>query len=116
MRVAVPEVHVLRADVLRAPVPVVVGVVGLARYEPLKHVREVLQEAALELVHAHAARGVRRVDAGDAVDHTALANRLGHLFSDVTDGEAAARSKLPLVLEDLHRRSPSSLWTAAECG
>src|SRR5204862_119745 len=74
-----------------------------ARHEPLEHVREVLEEAALELVHAHAARRVRRVDAGDPVDDAALPDRLAHLFRDVTDGQTAGRSKLSLVLEDLHR-------------
>src|SRR5438094_1023383 len=39
VRVAVAEVHVLFADVLRAPVPVVVRVVALARDEALEQVR-----------------------------------------------------------------------------
>src|ERR1051325_1266691 len=102
VRVSVPEVHVLRADVLRAAVPVVVRVVRLARHEPLEQVREVLEEAALELVHAHAACRVRRVDAGDPVDDPALPDGLAHLFRDVTDGQTAGRSKLWLGLEDLH--------------
>src|SRR5437773_6029042 len=102
VRVPVAEVHVLRADVLGAAVPVVVRVVGLARHEPLEHVREVLEEAALELVHAHAARRVRRVDAGDAVDDPALPDGLAHLLGDISDGQATGGSKLSLVLEDLH--------------
>src|SRR5947207_6214267 len=36
VRVAVPEVHVLGADVLGAAIPVVVGVVRLAGHEPLE--------------------------------------------------------------------------------
>src|SRR3954454_11152372 len=107
VRVPVAEVHVSLADVLGAAVPVVVRVVGLARHEALEHVREVLQETALELVHPHATRGMRRVDAGDAVDDAALPDGLGHFLGDVADGQAAAGSKLSLVLEDLHRRSPS---------
>src|SRR4026209_1235336 len=51
MGVAVPEVHVLGADVLGAPVPVVVRVVRLARHEALEHGGAVLQEATLEPVH-----------------------------------------------------------------
>jgi hypothetical protein len=43
--VTVAEVHVLRADVLGALVPVVVRVVGLARNEPSQELGEVLDEA-----------------------------------------------------------------------
>src|SRR5207248_3519006 len=114
---AVAEVHVLGADVLGAPVPVVVRVVALARDEALEQAREVLEEAALELVHADAARRVGRVDAGDAVGDAALAHGLADLLGDVADAQAARGSKLPLVLEDLHRtltsssRSPGPFWT-----
>src|SRR5947209_3323538 len=72
--VAVPEVHVLGADVLGAAIPVVVCVVRLGRNEPLEQAGEVLQEAALELVHPDAARGVGRVDARDPVAHPARAD------------------------------------------
>src|SRR4030095_15909246 len=65
LRVAVAEVHVLGADVLGTAVPVVVRVVVLARDETQEQLREVLQEALLELVDADATGGVRRVDAGD---------------------------------------------------
>ena len=68
VRVPVADLHVLRADVLGAAVPVVVRVVvALGRDEPAEQRREVLEEAALELVDADAAGRVRRVDAGDAV-------------------------------------------------
>src|SRR4029453_1936320 len=63
----------------------------------------------------HGARRVGRVDAGDAVDDAALANRLRHLLGDVADGEPAGGSKLSLVLEDLHRSPPSFVdgrWSA----
>src|SRR5438093_1078019 len=63
--VPVPEVHVLGADVLGPAIPVVVCVVRLARNEPLEQAGEVLEEAALELVHAHATGRVRGVDARD---------------------------------------------------
>src|SRR3954471_9549819 len=99
VRVPVAEVHVLFADVLGASVPVVVRVVGLARHEALEHVREVLQETALELVHSNAAGRVRRVHAGDAVGDAALANGLRDLLGDVTDCETAGGTKLPFVLE-----------------
>src|SRR5205085_9267532 len=71
--------------------------------EPLQHAREVLEEAALELVHADAARRVRRVDAGDPVGDPALSHDLGDLVRDVADAQTPARPKLALVLEDLHR-------------
>src|SRR5213083_163012 len=66
VRVAVAEVHVLRADVLGALVPVVVRVVGLARHEAAEQLGEVFDEPGLELVDSHAARGVRGIDARDA--------------------------------------------------
>src|SRR5213592_3033219 len=102
VRMPVAEVHVLGADVLGAAVPVVVRVVGVARDQTLEHVGEVIQEAALELVHAHAAGRVRRVDAGDPVDNAALADDLDHFLGDVADRQSAAGSKLRLLLEDLH--------------
>src|SRR5204863_500010 len=58
-------------------------------------------------VHAHAARRVRRVDAGDAVDDPTLLDCVAHLLGDVADGQAAGGSKLSLVLKDLHRSPPS---------
>src|SRR5690242_17126222 len=68
VRVTVADLHVLGADVLGAQIPVAVRVVlALRRHESPDEVREVLEEAALELVHADAARRVRGVDAGDAV-------------------------------------------------
>jgi hypothetical protein len=63
---------------------------------------EVLEHPLLVLVHAHAARRVRRVDAADAVDDARLAHDLLHLFRDVGDVEAAGRLELSLRLEDLH--------------
>src|SRR5215203_1888780 len=50
VRVAVPDVHVLLADVLGASVPVVVRVIVLAAvwHEPLEEGGEVLEEAGLE--------------------------------------------------------------------
>src|SRR5690348_6403810 len=103
MRVAIAEIHVLRADVLGAAIPIVVRVVGVARDQALEHVGEVLQEAALELVDAHATRRVRRVDASDPVDDAAFADDLDDLLGDVADRQSAAGSKLRLLLEDLHR-------------
>src|SRR5207253_9539465 len=102
VRVAVPDVHVLRTDVLGATVPVVVRVVRLARHEPPQQLGEVLQEAGLELVDAHAAGRVRRVDAGDPVLDSALADGVADLVGDVGDRETACRPELTLVLEDLH--------------
>src|SRR5262245_39425164 len=55
VRMAVPLIHVLGADVLGAAVPVVVRVVALPWDEPEQHLGEVLEEAPLELVHADAA-------------------------------------------------------------
>src|SRR5205085_4840371 len=80
VRVAVADVHVLWADVLGPAVPIVVRVVRLARDEPPQQLGEVLQEARLELVHAHAARGVGGVDAGDPVDDAAFANNFGNVL------------------------------------
>ena len=91
MGVAVAEVHVLGADVLGATVPVVVGVVRLARYETEQELGEVLEEALLELVDADAAGRVRGVDAGDAVLDAALLNRPGDVVRDVADVEPARR-------------------------
>ncbi len=53
------DLHVLLADVLRAAVPVVVGVVGLVRHEAAQEPAEVFEHAALVLVHADAAGRVR---------------------------------------------------------
>src|ERR671930_501742 len=98
VRVPVPEVHVLGADVLGAAVPVVVRVVVVARHEPLQEGGEVVEEAALELVHTHATGRVRRVDAGDPVDDATLANGIDDLFGDVANRESAGRAQVPLVL------------------
>src|SRR5690242_12167960 len=104
---AVPLVHILGADVLGTPVPVVVGVVAVGRAEPAEQVAEVLQEPLLELVHADDAGRVRRVDAGDAVFHLALPDDLGDLVGDVAHGEPAHRPKMRLALKDLHSVSSS---------
>src|SRR5581483_9104433 len=101
--VAVPEVHVLGADVLGGSRPVVVRVVGLARDEAEEQLGEVLEEALLELVHPYAAGGVRGVDAGDALLDAAFADRLLDVLGDVPDGQPAGRTELLLPLEDLHR-------------
>lgn len=108
MRVAIALIHVLGADVLGAAVPVVVRVVGVVRDEPLQQLAEVLEEAGLHLVHADAARRVRRVDAGDPVDHAALADGRPDVLGDVGDGEPAGGAQPRLVLEDLHRRRHSA--------
>src|SRR6187397_2267820 len=55
VRMAVRKLDVLGADVLGAPVPVVVRVVLLARDNSTQHAHEVLEEARLELVDPHAA-------------------------------------------------------------
>src|SRR5437588_24452 len=104
VRVSVADVHVLRTDVLRALVPIVVRVISLDRYEPSQQLREVLEEARLELVHAHAARGVRGVHARDAFLDATLPDRLRDLVGDVADAEAPGRPQLRLALEDLHGR------------
>src|SRR4029079_6833330 len=102
--------------VLGAPVPVVVRVVRLARHQALEQVREVVQEAALELVPPQAAGRVGRVQAGDPVDDAALPDGLLDLLGDVADGQAAAGSKLSLVLEDLHRTLTLLRGRPRECG
>src|SRR5439155_25478936 len=80
----------------------VVRVVGLARDEALQQLCEVFEEARLELVHTHAARRVRGVDAGDSFRDAALADRVGDLVGDVADAQPAARAYLRLALEHLH--------------
>ena len=75
VRVPVAELHVLGTDVLRPPVPVVVRVVLLARHEAAQHADEVLEEAGLELVHAHHAGRVRGIHARDPVGDAALERR-----------------------------------------
>ena len=104
MGVAVAALHVLLADVLGAPVPVIVGVVALARDEPAEQGGEVLEEAVLELVDPHAAGRVGRVDARDPVPDAALANSVGDLSRNVPNGQPALCSQLPFLLERLHRR------------
>ena len=104
VRVAVPDFLVLFADVLGAPVPVVVRVVRLVRDQPAQQGAEVLEHAALVLVDPHAAGRVGRVDAADAVDDAGLADDLTHLVRDVRHMEASGRLEVPLGLEDLHRR------------
>ena len=86
---AVPDGHVLGADVLGALVPIVVRVIGLARHEALQQLGEVLEEPVLELVHPHAARRVRRVDARDALRDPALGDSFDHLVGDVPYGQTA---------------------------
>ncbi len=103
VRVAVRGLHVLLGHVLGAPVPVVVRVVVLGRDEPPEQDREVLEEAALVLVHAHRAGRVRRVDAAHAVADAALADRLLHLLGDVRHREPARRPEVRLSMEGLHR-------------
>ncbi len=63
---------------------------------------EVLEHPGLELVHPHAAGGVRRVDAADAVDHAGLGDDGAHFFGDVRDVKAAAGPEMAFLLEDLH--------------
>src|SRR5207302_9720422 len=92
VRVAIALIHVLGADVLGAPVPVVVRVVALARHQPAEKVAEVLEEAGLHLVDAYATGRVRGVDAGDPVDDAALPHGVLHVLGDVVDGEAAGRA------------------------
>ncbi len=102
-----------------AAVPVVVRVVVLGRNEaaraaPAKSSRK----PWLELVHAHGAGRVRRVDAADAVADAARRDRLADLVRDVGDGEATGRPELHLVLEGLHRRTfnPQSRAAGAKTG
>src|SRR5437764_1192761 len=87
------------SDTPGAAISVVVRVVALARHEPAQELGEVLEEARLELVDAHAARRVRRVDAGDPVADPALADGLLDFLCDVGDGQAAGRPELCLALE-----------------
>src|SRR5262249_48643643 len=103
VRVAVPLFHVLGADVLGAPVEVVVRVIALPGNEPAQELREVLEEAALEFVHAHTARRMRRVDTRDALDDAALLDGLEHFIRDVANREPAGGAEPGLALEDLHR-------------
>src|SRR3954469_1620679 len=112
VRMPVPDRHVLGTDVLRALVPVVVRVVRLARNESLQQLREVLEKSLLELVDAHAARRVRRVDARDALGDPTLADGLDDLFRDVANGQPARGPQFCLALEDLHGAFPSSLRRA----
>ena len=99
--VAVPELHVLLADVLGAG-PSRRARSSLLRDEPFEERGEVVHEALLELVDAHAARRVRRVDTRDPVLDAALGNSLVHLVGDVADRETPGRSQSAFVLEDLH--------------
>src|SRR6187431_719466 len=85
--VAVAELHVFGADVLVAEVPVVVGVVLLARDESPHQPAEVLEETRLELVDPHAAGRVGGVDADDAVRDAALFDAVLDLFGDVANRE-----------------------------
>src|SRR6266550_4683769 len=112
VRVPVADRHVFRADVLGALVPIVVRVIGLPGNEPLQQLREVLQKALLELVDAHAAGRVRRVDTGDALADAALADGLDDLFCDVADGEPARGPQFRFALEDLHGALSSSIERA----
>src|SRR5262249_1818311 len=100
--------HVLGADVLGAAVPVVVRVVALARHEPLEQSAEVLEEAGLHLVDAHAARRVRRVDASDPVAYPPPPDGGLPVLRAFRDGEASGRPQPRLMLEDLHRRRHSA--------
>ena len=68
--------HVLLADVVRAPLPVVVRVVAVARDEGAERGGEVLQEAVIELVDPHGADRCGASNARDTVLDTAFANGL----------------------------------------
>src|SRR5262245_206704 len=104
VRVPVADVHVLRADVLGAPVPVVVRVVvALGRDEPAEQRGEVLEKAALELIDADAAGRLSRVAARDAGTDAALLHRSRDVVGDVEHGESAGGAEAPLLLEHLHR-------------
>ena len=103
------ELDVLGADVLGAPVPVVVGVVLLARDDSAQHADEVLEEAGLEFVHPHAAGGVRGVDAGDAVAHAALGDAFLHFVCDVADLEARPSSSGCVPAGRPSPRAPTSV-------
>src|SRR5215213_9920387 len=100
--VSVPELHVLGADVLGAPVPVVMGVVLLARDEAAEHAREVLQKPGLELVDPDTAGGMGGIHAGDPVLDAALGNAFPHLVRDVPDLETASCPESALKMKDLH--------------
>ena len=95
--------HVFLADVLGAVVPVVVRVVGLVRHEPAEQRAEVLEHAALVLVHPDAARRVRRIDRADAVLDAGLANDLRDIVGDVGEMPAPVVVNAPFGLEHLHR-------------
>ena len=99
---AVPDRHVLGTDVLRALVPVVVRVIGLARDQALQQLRKVLEEPSLELVDSHAERRELRIDARDSDRDAALANRLGDFLRDVANGEPPCGPQFCFALEDLH--------------
>src|SRR3954453_4441583 len=98
---AVRGFHVLGADVLRTTVPVVVRVVRLRRDQAAQQRGEVLEHAALVLVHAHTAGRVGRVDAAYAVGDARLADDLRDLLGDVRDVKAAGGLEVTLRLEDL---------------
>src|SRR4029453_9501136 len=100
------ELHVLGADVLGPPVPVVVRVVLLAGNQGSPQAPEVLEEAGLELIHADDAGRVRRVDTGDAVADAAFSYALVDLFRDVADLEPAPCPQSALLLKDLHVALP----------
>ena len=72
------------------------------RDQPPEQLGEVLEHPGLDLVHPHAAGGVGRVDAADAVDHAGLGDDGAHLFGDVRDVKAATRPEMAFLLEDLH--------------
>ena len=78
-----PHTLVLAGGDLGATVPVVMRVVVVVRDQPAQHHREVLEEAALPLVHPHRAGRVRGVDVTDAVAHAARTYRIRDLFGDV---------------------------------
>jgi hypothetical protein len=96
-----------------------VRVVPVRRDELLQELCEVLEESRLELVDAHGAGRVRRVDAGDPVLDTALPDRVGDVLGDVGDVQSAGSAKVPLALERLHapdlalRTGPAN--TGAQC-
>src|SRR5215213_9209571 len=108
VRVPVGRLHVLLADVLGAPGPVDVRVVALVRDEAAQERREVLEEAALELVDPHAAGRVRRVHEADAVGDAGLLHELAHVLGDVGHVEATRGHEVALRLEDLHGRESSA--------
>ena len=97
------DLFVLVADVLGAPVPVVVRVIRLVRDQAPQERPEVVEHAPLVLVDTDAARGVRRVDAADPIDHARLADDLAHVVCDVRHMQAPGGLEVTLRLEDLHR-------------